>query len=185
MLRLYCYLLITNINDETFAGLQRIHNSCNEFAERAEQDSADHSERNWENGLHYTQEILRHSNTTETVNLRSRNDSQVEVSGCQVSQRLCYDKTNPIDRIAKGIKVSKWKSLSECMIQSSHQVWSTAELPNLSESSLACGLWGGAQRARSLQGWAESCTRLNFSIYLYFNALCDNACGVCLCNVDC
>ncbi len=42
----------------------------------------------------------------------------------------------------------------QMMIQSSQQVWSAAELPNLSESNLAGGLWGVATRARTVRGWA-------------------------------
>ncbi len=43
---------------------------------------------------------------------------------------------------------------SHFVIQSSQQVWSTAKLPNVSESSLGVGVWGRAQRARSVEGWA-------------------------------
>ncbi len=43
---------------------------------------------------------------------------------------------------------------SHFMIQSGQQVWWTAKLPNLSESSLTGGLWGQAQRSRSVEGWA-------------------------------
>ncbi len=62
-----------------------------------------------------------------------------------------------------------------------HQVWSTAELPNLSESSLAGGLRRRPQRIKldsdrfggkagdQTRGLIESCTRLNFSIGLVFS----------------
>ncbi len=43
---------------------------------------------------------------------------------------------------------------SHFMIQTRQQVWSTAELPNLSETSMAGRLWGRLQRARSVEAWA-------------------------------
>ncbi len=66
------------------AGMQRIHNTCDESAKRAKQDAADRAQRNRKNGQHNPQEVQRYSGSVKAEYVRSCHDPQIQVSRCKV-----------------------------------------------------------------------------------------------------